>query len=433
VLAAALAKAVPCAGRAWIWEPDRFCLGRGAGGARKAAAVLGSTRIELRAILSFCSNRMGRGTMTSMVAGRMAEAAAMLIESWDQAQRRIGCRPFPDEAERRLWYYTPTDHGGLPLAAMGPIQHRNVHRLVATGLSTAGYVTVALIIGLDNILDQLEGWSVDFGRARGRDPLLYYITIFGEPGGDGPWGWRFGGHHVSLHYTIIGGEVVASTPNFLGADPADSPLLGPHLHRPLAAAEDLGRELFRSLDGPRRARALVSPVAPTDLIGSNRPRLEVGNRPLPIADIFRRRFEGRLAELVADMQSNLEATIGVKQAHLDAMSFSAQPKGIPVEALDPGQTSILRELLGCYLARLPDQLADQQAHLVDHEFERLSFLWAGSPERHQPHYYRIQGERVLIEYDNSQRGANHVHTVWRDLANDFGGDALARHYAQSRH
>ena len=183
-----------------------------------------------------------------MVAGRMAEAAAMLIELWDPGQRRIACRPFPDEAERRLWFYTPTDHGGLPLAAMGASQRRNVHRLVASGLSTPGYVTVAVIMGLDDILDQLEGWSVDFGRERGRDPLLYYITIFGEPGGDAPWGWRFGGHHVSLHYTIIGGEVVASTPNFLGADPADSPLLGPHLHRPLAAAEDLGRELFRALD-----------------------------------------------------------------------------------------------------------------------------------------------------------------------------------------
>ena len=76
--------------------------------------------------------------MTSMVAGRMAEAAATLIESWDPAQREIGCRPFPDDEERRLWYYTPTDHGGLPLAAMTPTQHRNVHRLVASGLSQGG-------------------------------------------------------------------------------------------------------------------------------------------------------------------------------------------------------------------------------------------------------------------------------------------------------
>jgi hypothetical protein len=371
--------------------------------------------------------------MTSMVAGRMAEAAAALIESWDQAQRRIACRPFPDEDERRLWYYTPTDHGGLPLTAMNPSQQRTVHRLVATGLSTPGYVTVAVIMGLDNILDQLEGWSVDFLRERGRDPMLYYVTIFGEPGTDAPWGWRFGGHHVSLHYTIIGGEVVASTPNFMGADPADSPLLGPHLHRPLAAAEDLGRELFRALDAKKRARALLSPVAPTDLVGSNRPKLEAGDRPLPIAKIFRERFEGRLAELVATMQTDMEANLGLEEPHLDALSFAAEPKGVPVSALDTGQTSILRELLGCYLARLPDELADQQSRLVDQEFGRLGFAWAGSAERGQPHYYRIQGERLLIEYDNTQRGANHIHTVWRDLANDFGGDTLARHYAQSRH
>ena len=115
-----------------------------------------------------------------------------------------------------------------PVDALTP-QETAVAALVASGLSTAGYVTVAAIMGLDNILDQLEGWSVDFGRERGRDPLLYYITIFSEPGGGAPWGWRFGGHHVSLHYTIIGGEVVASTPNFLGADPAVSPLLGPQL------------------------------------------------------------------------------------------------------------------------------------------------------------------------------------------------------------
>jgi hypothetical protein len=371
--------------------------------------------------------------MTSMVAGRMAEAAARLIESWDQAQRRIACRPFPDEEERRLWYYTPTDHGGLPLAAMNPTQHRNVHRLVATGLSTPGYVTVAVIMGLENILDQLEGWSVDFSRERGRDPMLYYITIFGEPGGDAPWGWRFGGHHVSLHYAIIDGEVAASTPSFLGADPADSPLLGPHLHRPLAAAEDLGRELFRALDEEKRARALVSAVAPTDLVSSNRPRLEVGHRPLPVTHVFRERFEGRLAELVANMQRDMEATLGIEEAHLDALRFTAEPKGIPVATLDGGQTSILRELLGCYLARLPDQLADQEARLVDQEFQRLGFAWAGGAERGEPHYYRIQGERLFIEYDNTQRGANHIHTVWRDLANDFGGDALARHYAQSRH
>jgi hypothetical protein len=238
---------------------------------------------------------------------------------------------------------------------------------------------------------------------------------------------------VSLHYTIIGGEVVASTPNFLGADPADSPLLGPHLHRPLAAAEDFGRELFRALGEAERTRALVSAVAPTDIIGGNRPSIAVGDRPLPIPRIFRQRFEGEPGLAVANMQSQAEASLGLRDHHLDALSFTTAPKGIPTTALNPAQLEILRALLGCYLDRLPDALADQQARLVEQEFGRMAFLWAGGAERREPHYYRIQGERILIEYDNTQHGANHIHAVWRDLANDFGGDVLARHYAQSPH
>jgi len=187
--------------------------------------------------------------LTIATAQAMATAAAALTRSFDRAQHGVACRSFPDDAERRLWYYTPTDHGGLPLSDMNSVQQRLVHRLLATGLSRAGYNTVAAIIGLDNVLDRLENFTVDFARPRGRDPQLYYVTIFGEPGSDA-WAWRFGGHHVSLHYTIFKGEVVAATPSFLGADPADSPLLGPHLHRPLAAAEDLGREFF-SLAGLR--------------------------------------------------------------------------------------------------------------------------------------------------------------------------------------
>jgi len=379
--------------------------------------------------------------MTSTIAGEMAEAATMLVEALDQSQRAIACRPFPDDDERRLWFYTPTDHGGLPLAAMSAAQHRLVHRLVAKGLSREGYVTMAAIMGLENILDHLEGWRVDFGRERGRDPLLYYITIFGEPGGatsSNPggattWGWRFGGHHVSLHYTIIDGEVVASTPNFFGADPADSPLLGPHLHRPLAAAEDLGRELFRDLDEANRNKALISSVAPVDLVSANRPLVSEGDYPLPIQDLWRNRFRNELGKRVVAMQSDAEDALGLKGEHLDRLSFTRQPKGVGPADLNHGQIDVLRELIGCYLNRLPDALADVQAGLVEKEFKKIRFAWAGGDERHQPHYYRIQGERLFIEYDNTQRGANHIHAVWRDLANDFAGDVLARHYAEQAH
>ncbi len=368
-----------------------------------------------------------------IVATRMIEAASRLIDALDPSQTDIACRPFPDDEERKLWFYTPTDHGGLPLAAMTATQHRLVHRLVASGLSRAGYVTAAAIMGLENILDELEGWRVDFGRERGRDPLLYFMTLFGTPGSGGVWAWRFGGHHVSLHYLIVDGEIVAMTPNFFGADPADSPLLGPHLHRPLAAAEDLGRELFRDLGEEQRTKALISAIAPVDLVSANRSSMTEGDHPLPIGDLWRGRFEGDLGKLVAGMQSGAEQKLGLEGDHLERLSFTRKPKGIGTSDMNTGQLDILRTLIACYLDRLPDTLADRQKAMVENEFEKITFAWAGGNERHQPHYYRIQGERLFIEYDNTQRDANHIHAVWRDLANDFGGDVLARHYAESQH
>ena len=354
---------------------------------------------------------MGKG----VVAEAMIDAASRLIETLTPKQAEIACRPFPDDDERRLWFYTPTDHGGLDLGAMTATQHQAVHRLVATGLSMAGYVTAAAIMGLENILDRKENWSPGRDRERRRDPLLYYVTIFGEPERTGPWGWRFGGHHVSLHFVILEGEVVAATPNFFGANPADSPLLGPHLHRPLAAIEDLGRELFRSLDGSKRDLALLSPTAPDDLITGNRALLAEGDRELVSPG---RRVDGR-AHPTEEKPSGLR--------------FTRVPQGIVTPDLSGAETEILRSLIRCYLDRLPDILADEQAAMVESEFQKVAFAWAGGDERHQPHYYRIQGERLLIEYDNTQNGANHIHAVWRDLANDFGGDVLARHYAQHKH
>lgn len=371
--------------------------------------------------------------MTSRSAGLMAEAATTLIDSLDEAQREVACKPFAFDEERHRWFYVPTDHGGLSLAAMSAAQHRNTHRLVATGLSAAGHTTVAAIMGQENVLDRVEGWRSYFGRERGRDPLLYYLTIFGEPGGDAPWGWRFGGHHLSLHYTIASGAVIASAPAFLGADPADSPLLGPHLHRPLAAVEDLGRELYRTLDEEKRIRALVSTAPPADLVGGNRSKLAPGDRPKGLNDLWRSAPGSDLKRRLDRIEKESRVRLGLNDEHLDLLSFTIEPKGIQARDLSSGEAEILRALINCYVDRLPDDIAADQAALVDQEFEKLAFLWAGGGERHEPHYYRIQGKRILIEYDNTQRGANHIHTVWRDLANDFGGDVLARHYAEVTH
>jgi hypothetical protein len=365
------------------------------------------------------------------IARRMSEAATALLTSLDDEQRALGGWPFPADDERRLWFYTPTDHGGLPLSAMRPAQQRLAMQLLSTGLSRAGYVTVSTIIGLENVLDELEGWVAGWQRERGRDPGLYYVRVFGEPDASSTWGWRFGGHHVSINHTVVDGEVAGSTPCFLGADPAVSPLLGPHPLRPLAGAEDLGRELVRSLDHAQLGTALLSPVAPLDLVTANRSRLSEGDQPLPIADIWRRPFGGELGEQVTEVQRAAERKAGVQPEHLTAVGFTREPKGLPAGNMRPEQREILRALLDVYVHRVPDELADAESakYRADADLDELSFAWAGAVEPGRPHYYRVQGRRLLAEYDNTQRGVNHVHTVWRDLETDFGGDILDQHYA----
>ena len=373
-----------------------------------------------------------RQTAARQVADQMAEAALAWLDALDPGQRSVaaGRAPSADaesDAERRTWFYTPTDHGGLTLGAQRPAQQRLAHRLVASGLSTPGYVTAATIVGLDNVLDQVEGWSVDWGRERGRDPGLYYLRVFGEPGGAAPWGWRFGGHHVSLNNLVLDGAVRAVTPLFFGADPASSPLLGPAPLRPLAGAEDLARELVRSLDAAQAGQAILLDRAPSDIVGGNRAYLSDGDQVIHLRDIWRGQFtDPGLLERVTRMGDGAELASGYDAADHDRIALTSAPKGLPAAGLDAGQREMLRALLGTYLGRVPDGLAPE---LDDAALDAVHLAWAGPTGAGQPLYYRLQGPRLLIEYDNTQRQANHAHSVWRDPAADFGYDALGAHLA----
>ncbi len=369
------------------------------------------------------------------VAARMATAAAAWLGTLDPAQHAVatGSAPSPDaesDADRRRWFYTPTDHGGLTLADQRPAQQRRAHQLVASGLSTAGYVTVATIIGLDNVLDHVEGWSVDWGRERGRDPGLYYLRVFGEPGGSAPWGWRFGGHHVSLNNLIIDGMVRSTTPCFLGADPAVSPLLGSPPLRPLGGTEDLARELVRSLDPGQAGRAILLDRAPADIVGGNRPHLADGDQMMYLRDVWRRPFtEPELAERIARMDADAERASGYDAGDYRRLALTSAPKGLPAQELDAGQRDLLRALLATYLGRVPDGLSPLADYDNDAVLDAVHLAWAGATDPGRPLYYRLQGRDLVIEYDNTQRQANHAHSVWRDPAADFGYDVLGAHLA----
>ncbi len=357
----------------------------------------------------------------------MKERALELLGSLDGDQRAQITYELND-TERLNWFYTPTDHGGLPLADMASDQHQLAHRLLASGLSSAAYNTAVTIMGIENVLDRQEGWRADFGRKRGRDPLMYFVAIFGDPNSDA-WSWRVGGHHISVHFSVVNGEVQSVAPLFLGSNPASVPLLGPHPLRPLAGVEDLGRELLRSLSPEQYDVALVAPIAPPDLLTGNRAAPAAGDQAPTLAEIMRGPYDEATLAFLADFQARLEAEIGWTDELQQSVTFSPTPHGLSVGALDAGQQDGVRALLDLYVDRLPDELADQQRKLVSGAgFDRLHFAWAGSAEPGEPHYYRLQNDRIVVEYDMAQDHANHVHTVWRDLETDFGGDALAAHY-----
>jgi len=321
------------------------------------------------------------------VAGQMAAAATAWLEALDSGQRRVaeGAPPRDDasDLDRRRWFYTPTDHGGLTLNEQQPAQQQAAMRLVASGLSEAGYVTVAAILGLENVLDRSEGFDSRDGRVR--DPGRYYVRVFGRPGDQGVWGWRFGGHHVSVNNLVVAGDVVATTPQFLGTNPASSPLLGGAVLRPLSRVEELARELLRSLPDDLLARAVLSRRAPSDILTGNTPVLGPGDLP---------------------------------SGH-----------GVAGVELDPAQREMLRNLLSTYFDRVPPGLSPSKGY-DDQALESVRFSWAGAVEPSAPHYYRVQGPGLLVEWDNTQDGANHAHSVWRDPEADFGLDVLAAHRAE---
>lgn len=317
-------------------------------------------------------------------AQRMAQTALRFRDALNDAQRKLALFPFHGD-ERYFWHYTPVSRNGLRLINMTHQQQRLAHELLATGLSARGARTVEQIIALEPILRETE--RVDgLPSPWVRDPELYWFSLFGEPGGADPWAWRVGGHHIGIHFTIVDRDRIASTPLFFGANPAEV-RHGPETGlRALADEEDRARALLNSLDAQQRGTALFADVAPADLLTENHRRAE----PWIL------------------------------------------PGGLAYAAMTGEQRSHLVGLIRHYVGRAGDELADQEwARIEEAGLEPVTFAWAGPGEPGHGHYYAIKGPFWMIEYDNTQNNANHVHSVWRDFTNDWGEDLLAQHYRVS--
>jgi hypothetical protein len=303
----------------------------------------------------------------------MADSANRFLSALSSAERAKAMISF-DDSERFDWGFTPRRRRGIPLKELLPEARRLAQELLRSGLSASGYRKATDVIALEGVLREIEGAY--------RDPELYYFSVFGTPAPGAAWGWRVEGHHLSLNYTIAGGIAVSHTPSFFGANPAtvrDGPLVG---KRALAGEEDLARALVLSLEERQRARAVFRDAAPSDIVTGTAEKVD----PL-------------------------------------------SPAGIAAADLTPAQNEALRRLLDEYLSRMPEDVAaDRFERMRAAGLEKIFFAWAGGLQAGQPHYYRLQGPTFLIEYDDTQNGANHIHTVWRDFAGDFGRDLLREHY-----
>lgn len=361
----------------------------------------------------------------------ISAAARKFLEGLEPAELKVATFPFTKEEERTRFFYTPTDHGGLSFSAMTPRQQSAAMHLLSATMSSGFYATAATIMGLENVLAGNEGFT-DFDHdpdtLRTRDPNRYQISIFGVPGEE-PWGWRFGGHHVSVHLLVAGGEI-RLLPSFLGANPANSAGVGANQLRPLGAEEDLGRALAQSFNTKQLAVALLSDVAPPDMVTTNRSELSMSIRTEAKPwTIWRRAPDEFSSNAVKAVEVNLQ---NLGESHLAALEYTIEPKGIFANTLESKQREALDALLKQYVARMPNGLANaEQSRINAIDDATMTFAWAGSLEPGEGHYYRIQAPDLLVEYDNTQNGANHIHTVWRDPQMDFGRDLLAEHYKEA--
>ncbi len=316
----------------------------------------------------------------------LVEAANRFIGLLDSAQKLKALYPF-DSEERYGFHYFPIDNrGGIPMDELDDAQQKAAFGLLRTCLSDQAAEKVTEIMKLETILKQLENRKPD---DHFRDPGKYYFAIFGIPANNTTWGWRFEGHHASFNFSAQDKKLISGTPGFLGANPAvvqQGPQKGKQI---LKDETNMGFALLHSLSPEELKKTIINTDAPGDIVTSTKRKAMIEN-----------------------------------------------PQGLKYSEMSPVQQEKLLQLIKLYVHRYTKSFADEMLREIQGAgLENIRFAWAGftEPGIGKPHYYRVQGPTFIIEYDNTQNNANHVHTVLRDLKHDFGGDALLEHYKTSHH
>ena len=314
--------------------------------------------------------------VTPEVAADMARAGAAWLTTLDERQRREGQLQWTNP-DRENWHYVPRNRPGIALRAMNERQVAATWDMLGSLLSARGLEQVRGQLTIERILGELTG-------SRGfRDPGNYALVMFGDPSGSAPWAWRFEGHHLSISVLVAPGHGVGLTPTFFGANPALVPQGHAHAgFRLLGAEEDQAFELMRSLEGRVRAEAIIADRSLGDIVSGPGRELSLQRR-----------------------------------------------EGVALTKLNEAQRGGVLRILELYANTMRPEIASAAlARVHEAGLDAVQFAWAGSPARGRPHYFRIHGPTALIEYDNTQDGANHVHSVWIDPLRVFGRDLLKAHY-----
>jgi hypothetical protein len=298
----------------------------------------------------------------------MALAADRFLKSLSPAQAAKAMYPY-DSPQRLDWHFIPRARKGLPIKELSSEERALAFGLVQSGLAGTGFLKATTIMSLEQVLRELEK-----GSGPVRDPELYYLTIFGQPSDSGKWGWRVEGHHLSLNFSLEDGKIVSATPAFFGANQAEI-RQGPRQGlRTLADREDRALRLIQALDEGQRNKATFAEKAPPEIRAANTP------------------------------QPPTEAAAGIAYANLT-----------------DDQKTMLRALIESYAEDMPLEVAKAWLDEIARAgTDAVSFAWAGAPDRTAGHAYRVQGPTFLIEFNNTQNGANHIHSVWRNMLGDFG-------------
>lgn len=300
----------------------------------------------------------------------MASAAEEFLASLTETQREAATFEFESD-ERLNWHFIPRERKGVPLRDLSKAAKQTAHRLIRSGLSEAGYGQALDVMSLEEVLYLLEGGDRAERRER-RNPEKYYLSIFGTPGDDS-WGWRVEGHHLSLNYTIVDGELVSTTPEFFGANPGTIEAGPGRELRVLGSEEDIARQILKLCSDTQSEVAWIDKEAPADIRGGGEPQPE-----------------------------------------------QTDPVGLPFAKMSDDQKKLMGELLAEYLRNMPSDVSRQRRNQIANDgMDQVYFAWWGGSERNEPHYYRVQGPSFLIEYNNTQNNANHVHSIWRNLSGDF--------------